>query len=296
MTPSTLAQPRRSLFWLFAILSIGMFAVGCAGSIPVNEGDDEPPPPKVKTPPAPKDGSSTVAGCDGITEAGSCVDGVATYCDLETGELRRKDCKALGKSCVVDGARGAMCDTVDPGAGGGGEGEETPCTDTGVTVYGSCGGPDGQTAVWCDPGSEQTIVWDCAADGLTCSLDECTTGAFCCGATLPPPPEQNECPDLGFEGECAGNTARWCDGDQLIEKACSNGQTCQVDACAEGAFCCDPPEAPQSECDRLGIRGECTADGHPRWCSNGEIEEVTCAAGKTCQVDACGDGAFCCAP
>jgi hypothetical protein len=81
----------------------------------------------------------------------------------------------------------------------------------------------------------------------------------------------NECPALGFVGECDGNTARWCNGDQLIEKACANAQTCQVDACAEGAFCCDPPEdPPQDECDQLGVRGICTVDGNVRWCNGGE--------------------------
>lgn len=290
MTPSTLSQPRGALSWLLATLSMLILAVGCAGTVPTTGDDDDTPAPKVKKPPTPKDGSSTVAGCDGITEAGTCEDGVATYCDVENGELRRKDCKALGKSCVVDPSRGASCDDVQPGGAGTG----STC-DTGVTFEGSCGGEGGQTATWCDEESGQTIVWDCDAEGLACESDTCAFGAFCCGSAAPPPPS-NECETLGFYGECSGNTARWCNGDQLIEKTCANGQTCQLDACADGAFCCDPPEAPVSECEEIGIRGVCTADGKPRWCSNGEVQEVTCAAGRTCQIDVCGEGAFCCAP
>jgi hypothetical protein len=279
MTPSTLA--RIALAALLAVL-----AFGCAGQLP-DDGDDEPAP-KVKQPPAPKDGSGTVAGCDGIPESGVCQDGVAVYCDLENAELRRKDCKALGKSCVVDGQRGAMCETVTGGGGG-----NSTC-DTGVTFEGTCGGANGQTATWCDPGSNQTIVWNCAADGLSCQIDDCGFGAFCCGSA-PPPPPSNECATLGFYGECSGNTARWCNGNQLVEKVCGNGQTCQLDACADGAYCCNAPQQPpQDECSQIGIRGVCTADGNPRWCSGGQIQEVTCATGRTCQIDVCGEGAFCC--
>jgi hypothetical protein len=154
-------------------------------------------------------------------------------------------------------------------------------------------GPGGQTATWCDPATSQTIVWNCAAEGLACTVDDCGYGAFCCGSS-PPPPPSNECDTLGFYGECSGNTARWCNGNTLVEKQCTGTQTCQLDACADGAYCCNAPEEPQDECAEIGIRGVCTAEGRPRWCSNGQIQEVTCAAGKTCQIDVCGEGAFCC--
>jgi len=271
---------------ILGLLSI-LIHVGCAGGAATGENaPDAPPPPKVKQPPPPKDGTRTAPGCDGIPESGQCRDGVATYCDVDKGELRRKDCKALGQSCLVDTARGAVCGAVMPGGDG-----PTTC-DTGVTFEGSC---TGQTAVWCDPESNQTISWDCAGDGLACTVDACAVGAFCCGSS---PSPVNECPALGFAGACEGNTARWCSGDQLIENACSNGQTCQLDACADGAFCCDPPDAPppQNECDQLGVRGICTAEGTVRWCNGGEVDEVTCLAGHTCQIDLCGDGASCCAP
>ncbi len=278
---------------IFAIL----MGVGCAGQAPVDMGPgSDDPPPKVKQPPTPKDGSSTAPGCDGVPEHGKCEDGVAVYCDTAgDGELRRKDCKALGKSCVVDGARGAICDVVvapPPGSGGG-----STC-DSGATFEGTCGGEGGNTAVWCDPASMQTISWDCGGDGLSCTMNDCGIGAFCCGAATPPPPS-NDCPALGFFGECGGtgdNTARWCNGTTLVEKVCGANETCQIDACADGAYCCAKPAAPVDECAEIGVRGVCTAAGKPRWCSNGTVSEVTCAAGKTCQIDACGNGAFCCAP
>jgi hypothetical protein len=277
-----------------------LIAVGCAGQAPVEMNPDGDPPPKIKQPPSPKDGSSTAPGCDGVPEHGSCQDGVAVYCDIADGgdgSLRRKDCKALGKACLVDAARGAVCEVVAPQSPGTGD---TVCTDTGVTVEGSCGGTGGQTAVWCDPGSLQTITWDCAGDGLSCKMNDCgVLGAFCCGETPPPPPPPtNVCPALGFFGECnADNTkAQWCNGDTLVEKICGPNDSCQIDACADGAYCCPKPAAPVDECATIGVRGICTADGHPRWCSNGTVDEVTCAAGRTCQIDTCGNGAFCCAP
>jgi hypothetical protein len=269
---------------------------GCAGGAPTSSGDDDgEPPPKIKEPPMPKDGSSTAPGCDGIPESGACKDGVATYCEITdgNGELRRKDCRALGKSCIMDGQRGAMCEVVEgPGPGGGGSG---PASCDGVTAEGSC---SGQVATWCDPETASIIRWDCAAE----TNSECTVipnlGAYCTDKTpAPPPTSTSDCPALGFYGECDGEgKARWCNGDTLVEKVCSGGQTCQLDACADGAFCCTPPTAPPSECDTIGIRGICKDETHPRWCSGGTPQEVTCAAGKTCQIDKCGDGAFCCDP
>ncbi len=273
--------------------------IGCAGGTPQvvgDDDDDQPPPPMIKEPPSPKD-NSTAAGCDGVTASGTCDDGVATTCDVEAGELRRKDCKALGKTCVVDTQSGAKCETV--GSGGGGTGG---ACGNGVTNEGTCGG---ETATWCDELSGQTIVWDCASEGKMCRTD-CQTasgtaipGAFCCGAGGAPPPPSNECPALGFEGECNGTTeARWCNGDTLVEQQCTDGKVCVIDA-AVGAICRAPVA---SECDTLGFEGRCVG-GKPRWCSGGEVMEVTCGTGTQCEENGAdcapggGDaGAYCCAP
>lgn len=267
-----------------------------------NTGD---PPPKVKTPPSPKDGSSSAPGCDNIPENGTCEDGVASYCDIAdggSGSLRRKDCKALGKACIIDTARGAICEVVAPQAGAG----EVIC-DSGADYEGACTGAGTTgTAVWCDQNTGQTMTYDCGAEGLECKTNDCAFGAFCCppAGAPPPPPPSAECPappavGLGFFGECGGpdnNTARWCDGTALQEEPCLPTEICSVDACADGAWCCPKPEAPVDECATIGIRGVCTPDGKPRWCSGGVVDEVTCAAGRTCQIDTCGNGAFCCAP
>ena len=295
MKPSHLAQS--AALPLFGLLVSVL--IGCAGGTPqvTGDDDDQPPPPMVKQPPTPKDGSGTAPGCDGIPESGECQDGVATYCDVEGNELRRKDCRALGKSCVVDTTVGAKCETAGSGGTGG-------ACENGLTNDGVC---EGTTATWCDETGEapQTIVWDCQGDGLTCST-ECKTsngtaipGAFCCAAGGTPPPATNECPALGFEGECNGTTeARWCNGDTLIEQQCTDGKVCTVDPVV-GAYCAAPP---MSECDTLGFEGRCVA-GKPRWCSGGEVMEVTCDVGTQCEENGpdCaaggGDaGAYCCAP
>lgn len=283
---------------LFGLLLVTLL-IGCAGSVPqvTGDDDDQPPPPMIKQPPTPKDGSQTSAGCDGITEAGTCQDGVAVYCDVEGDELRRKDCRALGKSCVVDAQVGAKCETAGTGGTGG-------ACENGLTNEGMC---TGQVATWCDETGEapQTITWDCAADGLACQTT-CTTGsgtaipgAFCCAAGGTPPPSMNECPALGFEGECNGTTeARWCNGDTLIEQQCTGGKVCTVDP-EIGAYCALPP---MSECETLGFEGRCVG-GKPRWCSGGEVMEVTCSVGTQCEENGpdCaaggGDaGAYCCSP
>lgn len=303
MKPSPFTPPQ-SLATL--VLALVMHLVACAGTAPTPGGgddDDQPPPPMVKQPPTPKGGGGTSPGCNGVTEAGTCSDGVAEYCDVEADSLRRKDCKALGKSCILDPSTGAKCETVTPGGGGG----ESGC-ESGVTNEGSCGGPGGMTATWCDAFSQQTIVWDCAGDGLTCGMDTCETesgtqipGAFCCAAGGTPPPAQNPCPALGFEGECNGTgQARWCSGSTLIEQNCTDGKTCQVDP-EIGAYC-KTSTTMMTECETLGFEGRCVG-GKPRWCSGGEVMEVTCSTGTQCEENGpdCsaggGDaGAYCCAP
>jgi hypothetical protein len=296
MKPSHLARSLKRLLGLVLVT----YVVGCAGTAPTITGDDDddqPPPPMIKQPPTPKDGNATSPGCNGIPESGKCEDGVATYCDVEADSLRRKDCKALGKGCVVDTTAGAKCEAVTSGGGGTGG-----ACGNGVTNEGTCGG---QVATWCDELSAQTVVWDCAGDGLTCQTT-CTTssgtaipGAFCCAAGGTPPPASNECPALGFEGECNGTTeARWCNGDTLIEQQCTDGKTCQVDP-SFGAYCATPP---MSECDTLGFEGRCVG-GKPKWCSGGQVMEVTCSVGTQCEENGAdcaaggGDaGAYCCAP
>lgn len=190
-----------------------------------------------------------------------------------------------------------------------------PMCVSGVDYRGYCasatgsGAPD--TAIWCDPSTGQTLVVDCAARGQTCVIDGCAEGAYCCdGDTTPdmamPPQMSDACDALGYTGECDGEHARWCSGGQLFDIDCAGrGQTCMVDGCAQGAYCCDAPPPPDdtpdlggaSECDALGLRGECGgSDGNvARYCSDGTVVEDDCTAqGLRCEVDTCATGAACC--
>ena len=183
----------------------------------------------------------------------------------------------------------------------------------GVTADGYC---SGSTAIWCDPSTGQIVTWDCGLDGYTCSEFDCADGAYCCGQTSssPPmdmaPPDQPspECLALGYEGGCVNNVATWCDNGTIYNVDCtSRGQTCAVNTCSTGAFCCDsdtPPPSdssgmsmPDPECETLGYTGECAGvDGNLlRYCVNGQVVETDCGvSGDTCQVNSCGSGAYCC--
>jgi hypothetical protein len=161
----------------------------------------------------------------------------------------------------------------------------------GATGYCSADG----VAVWCDTTSDQVVSWNCAGSGLDCGVDTCQDGAYCCENVSQP---SNECPDLGFYGECAGDTARYCNSDTLIEIDCAaRDQVCAVDDCAEGAYCCDPPDPPPDECDTLGGYGECGGAGGNtvRYCISGTLYEYECTtAGESCMLDVCFGGAECC--
>lgn len=177
----------------------------------------------------------------------------------------------------------------------------------GVTFTGYC---SGSTAVWCDPSTGQIITWACDLDGYACEQDGCADGAYCCGqaVTMPdmagPVEPSPECNALGYAGECQGGAAVWCDNGQIYTVDCAGrGQTCEVDTCSSGAFCCDaattPPDPPApSECDQLGLLGVCGGlDGNTvRYCSDGTtiVEDDCDALGEQCQVDTCGAGANCC--
>lgn len=178
----------------------------------------------------------------------------------------------------------------------------------GVTFYGYC---SGQTAIWCDPSTGQIITWDCGMDGYSCGEWDCADGAYCCGQpqqsmadmAMPAQPSA-QCLALGYDGECDGNTATWCDNGTIYAIDCtSRGQGCGVNTCATGAYCCDdttPPAStpdmsqPVDECTTLGLAGVCSGNV-ARYCSGGNIVEDDCTLkGETCEVDTCGYGANCC--
>jgi hypothetical protein len=267
------------LVWISILL-------GCSptGSISA----DVPDAGAIKLPPTGKPGEDSAPGCEGVTEGGECRDGVALYCDAGSGSLRQVDCRALGLVCAMDPDRGAICADLgnqsgDPGSPCGGVVNETGyCSDQGA-------------AVWCDVEGNQVVSWSCGQSGLSCAVNDCQSGAYCCEDA----PQANECPALGFYGECAGNTARYCNSnDTLIELDCTaQGKECVLDVCAEGAYCCSPANPPPSECDTLGSYGECggAAGTTVRYCLGGTLREYECTtAGESCMLDVCFNGAECC--
>lgn len=271
---------------LFAAIAL-LFACNPTGAIT----GDPPDVPPIKLPPEGKPGGGTADGCGGVTERGECRDGVAVSCDVASDALRQVDCAALSQQCVFDPDRGVSC--RDLGLGEPGEG---PCLGL-VSDEGFCA-EDG-SAIWCDSSSSQIYVWSCAQTGLACAVNECENGVYCCDA-MSQPPEPDECERLGFEGECDGQTARWCTGnDTLIELDCeSQDKVCALDECATGAYCCNA--MPTNNCEQIGAYGECVADPEGgtsvNYCLGDEQNNYACAAGTTCMLDICFSGADCCTP
>ncbi|MGZ3404807.1 MAG: hypothetical protein ACXVAN_00080 [Polyangia bacterium] len=340
-------------WWIVVLLAAGCagpkvdsngLTSGGGGARDMATGDHTP-----KVPPVGTGGGPTASGCNGVTEKGRCEISdkgqVAVVCDVAGNKLQRFDCSAMSKVCVLDSTRGATCTTLPPpttptppppdmahaNPPPGDMATTTPPRDmattppprdmatappmcaSGVDYRGYCasatgtGAPD--TAIWCDPTTGQTLVVSCAARGQTCQIDACADGAYCCDSAVSvdmaqPSTTAAECDALGFAGQCQSGHARWCSGGQIIDIDCgTRGQDCAVDSCAQGAYCCDatatsvpdmsPATAP-SECDRLGLAGEC-AGQVARWCSGGQIIEIDCAGrAQTCEVDTCASGAYCC--
>lgn len=276
-----------------------VFLAGCSTTIGESpKGTADARPIDFRDPPEPKEGSGTSPGCEGVTARGECQQGTAVYCDLERGRLRRVDCEALGQNCILDIARGAICQSLDEQDTGEGSGAASACTDTGISETGFC--TTAGSAVYCDTAGAQPVTktWDCTAAGMTCGVGDCATGAYCCGGTSQPPAGQ--CGTLDFNGICDNGTAKWCDpvtGPK--EKNCTAaGQRCESDTCATGAYCCGTVGGGPAvdECAQIGYAGVCSTDKNVRFCFQDEILNATCSGNKTCQVDACMPGAGCCAP
>ncbi|WP_428263381.1 hypothetical protein, partial [Haliangium sp.] len=69
-------------------LLIALLLAGCSvGAYPLE--DSDAPPIKLPT-------GETSAGCNGLTEAGTCDAGVAKYCDVANDYITQVDCRALG--------------------------------------------------------------------------------------------------------------------------------------------------------------------------------------------------------
>jgi hypothetical protein len=91
-----------------------------------------------------------------------------------------------------------------------------------LTAGGRC---SGTTLTWCSSGDERTI--DCATTGKDCTCDgdfcDCTTGGGSTGS--------GGCGSVTFQGQCSGNTLRYCENNNLVTVDCSQ----------QLAFCDCPP-------------------------------------------------------
>lgn len=216
----------------------------------------------------------------GVSVDGFCSEDVAVFCDTDGDEptTRTWDCGAQGQRCEVDTcAEGAACCGDAPA--------EDACGD--LDFAGVC---DGEIARWCGAGEPRAM--DCGAAGKRCEVDTCSFGAYCCGDSIQPDPV-DECAALGWEGACEGDTVRFCFNSEILEVTCAGTKSCQVDSCMSGAGCCEDDAAQASECTDLGFAGTCDGDT-ARWCDGETIHEQVCPSGTACQMNTCGNGAWCC--
>ncbi len=219
------------------LLAAAGLLAACSAQPPASEGGEEEEggtaePPRVKQPPAPTNGTGTAPNCDGIPESGECTpDGIKKTCDVANNTLRQVNCKVLQQECVMDPNKGATCAAIPEGGGGVGGDNPGPVCPGGVTYFGACSGADKGTAVWCDPATMVPQVVVCADYGMKCMENKCETGAYCCDDT--------PCGQLGTRGACTPEgKITWCEAGEIKEFSCNTGTTCQVDKCADGAFCC----------------------------------------------------------
>ncbi len=166
--------------------------------------------------------------CQGLDFLGQCTaEDVAEWC--QDGQLRQRDCKALGTTCdFVNNRVGYTCTCGD------------------LTYYGRC---DGDVASYCD--RNRLVQVDCAERGLGCGLVDEETGYYCTGE-----PAGEEPAPTCVEGEalCAGDIARVCLGGDWVEEVCEGeGARCEEDA--QGARCVSEPAPPDEEAPDAGADG-----------------------------------------
>lgn len=116
----------------------------------------------------------------------------------------------------------------DAGDGGAGGGAVDECGT--VDYFGEC---NGEQLAWCNQG--QLVETDCAAADKVCELVSDTIGYDC---VEPPDP----CEGLTVEGECQGDTLRYCLSEQITEVDCAaQSQVCGYSDTLGFYDCIDPP-------------------------------------------------------
>ncbi len=134
----------------------------------------------------------------------------------------------------------------------------------------SSGTCSGTVLTWCSEGVVDTF--DCALTGGTCEVQ--SNGAAGC---TDPVDSSSACGAVSYEGECAGDTLRWCtDYGQLVVRDCAEaGLTCALNGSASGGYDCLP--AVEGTCAEGTVEPQCAGTFYLR-CSAGNIAYIDCAS------------------
>ncbi len=190
--------------------------------------------------------------CTALWESGAVCGGasghVLRYCD-SFGNVQELDCESIGD---------LSCDNESRTCVGGPPIPSPECGDN-RDVGIKC---DGRVLTWCD------------ADGIA-HVEDCGDGQKC--DTHPAPHCSPADPyEQGYACNDDG-TLRYCDENgHFGDKPCPEGQTCQVDACAQGAACCPP--GPDEECGSLyNVTLGCEDGNKVKRCDHyGHVERIDC--------------------
>lgn len=161
---------------------------------------------------------------------------------------------------------------------------ETAYVAAGDGTTGTCDGDSGGPLLWNHPTAGVRVFAALSlGDAHTACLGDShytrTDEAINAGFILPFLPA-DPCNGETAAGRCASDTqAVYCLDGVIFEEACDEGESCRMDS--DGSYRCmmvDP-------CEALGLdrAGECTADGHARWCEEGQIKDRDCGlCGQAC--------------
>ncbi len=87
--------------------------------------------------------------------------------------------------------------------------------------------------------------------------------------------DNDPCGGITYEGVCDGDTAVWCQDNQLVQTNCANrGKTCG-DAGSLGMYCIDAPAA--DPCANMDYHGSCNGNVAV-WCNSDGYQEYDCGA------------------
>lgn len=242
--------------------------------------------------------------------------GVVTACAQAT--LAESDGDAGLLAAAAGSGEQPRKPSVGPGSGAQPSAPPAGAGASGCGIVDTAGLCRESVAWWCQDGA--LVSQDCGALSATCAFRQDLQG-FRCDASVPqapesasPPPEDpnfvgDEPPppegepaapcNVAPEGECVGDTLRYCLGDALFETDCAAlGQSCVLVSDIVGYTCqgAPPPQPPpqppptqppappppEDPCRGVDFLGLC--DGNVAvWCENGQLWAIDCAA----------EGAFC---